>query len=490
MSDAGAWIALVAPLLLGAAMSARGALRRRPIAAVAEAWIDGMALLGGLLVLMARAGAPLTATSTLTAVGAAGTALWITRGILRRRAGPAASCVNESSSGIGSGARNRDGLNPGATLGGAVIGVALLLAAAHGLLTAGLAAGAPPVGADAYENWLLRARVIAVRGELPLDPASPYYLGGGRVGYPLGWPMLAAWPSILSGRWSDRFANLYGPAYLAALALLVAASVRERLGGAAAAAALVALLGLPLAGYQAARGGYADLPLAVHLTAGCAAMWDGSRGSRGRAASGGINLLFVVLLKREGLALFLVMLAGWFVGGRLQCVDVRGRGDPPWPPLSTGGEKKAAAAAAGAKAAMTAAAAVAAMVLAGLADLSYVGREAGSIGLRMDAIRPMMARLFTQDSWGVLWWIVTPLIAVAAARLRRREPAAVLQAGGLIGFVAFVFLFTANADFAINGWTFDRSVLQIAPAMMLFAAAGVAPDGTWRMGSPPSRSGF
>ena len=76
-------------------------------------------------------------------------------------------------------------------------------------------------------------------------------------------------------------------------------------------------------------------------------------------------------------------------------------------------------------------------------------------------------RLFVHDSWNIFWWFVAPVLPWAIYRLCRiGQSAAAAYITGLAAFTLFVFLFTPNAGFAVMGWTLDRSVMQVAPAIM------------------------
>lgn len=480
MNSAAILVAIAIPLLLGWAVSDWRSAPR-------HAWefrfvcdgVNGFAMTGIGLVLLGRLSVPLTPAWLILIFTGSATAILLLR---RWRVG-----LGQLRSGVDTRSRTQV-VPPQIRLQTLLM---LLFIAVHFVCAAGWMFD-PHVATDGYENWLLRSKVIATWRGVPLDVQSPYYLGGGRSGYPLAFPMLSAWPGLLGVPWSEATAHTYCViCYLLLGALLVQPYFsRARLPGAEL--LFIAVLSTPLLLRHVMLIGYADLPLMVHLTAAGLAMWAMQRGEPGRGVSACLNLLFIVLLKREGLLLCFIMLGAWVVAELFRGA----KADPPLPPPDTGGadallpsctqEGRGAvdSAASRSRSLLQAAMiAVGAVGLASLSDLSFVGREAASFGFRGDALWPIVQRLYTQDTWGLLWWIVTPLLPVAALRLwRDGERLPVLQVGGLLAFLIVVFLFSSNADFAINGWTFDRSVMQVMPLVVACCALGLPP-----LGAPPEQ---
>ena len=61
---------------------------------------------------------------------------------------------------------------------------------------------------DAWNNWNLRAKVIYVEQEIPLDKSDPFYLGGGIKSYPLNDGLWKVWIANMIGKWDENLAGL------------------------------------------------------------------------------------------------------------------------------------------------------------------------------------------------------------------------------------------------------------------------------------------
>lgn len=434
------------PLLLGRiAVWAFGPRHLNVFERWALAWLLGAALLSTIMVLIGRAGLALTGAGVAWApacvVVAFVAAGWVRQSRQRRKSPlisdtPSPQTAPRLSS--PSAARMMLRLLLGLMLTSRIVWVVADAAVVPERMT------------DAYENWFLRARVIAELGRVPLDPADPFYLGGGRVSYPLGMPMLAVWPALLRGGWDETIAHLIWPAHYVALIALIGGWAARRFRTDVGLPAAYLLASVPIIGVHAVRGGYADLLLAAHLAAASLAGWEATQSAQRRAWTAVMlgNLLFCVLLKREGLP-YCVLLASAAILQR----DDRSLGRRIAPALLV---------------------VLIAWLLARTADLSYVARELRGIGWRPEALPAIRQRLFTWDTWNLLWWFLTPAVAIAAFRLaRRKQWLPVLHALAISGFVLGVFLFTDNAAFAVNGWTFDRTMLQIAPTLLAMSLLGL-----------------
>lgn len=423
-------IAIAIPLLMGRLVVLLLRLERAGFAERwAQAWFGGAAILATMMVLVARFGLTISLVISLAMI----IALVIAASVARKNGEATRPTVSGQD----------DMTRSTATFRWWPVFAALIL-----LRVAWVVADArlvPEHMTDAVENWLLRAKVIVEnRGRVSTDPGAPYYLAGGRVSYPLGMPMLAAWPALLHGAWDERIVNTVWPVYYAALLALAGSATARRAGAAAGWITAYVLSSLPLPAIHAVRAGYADLLVAGHLLAACVLWCDAIDGRRrGAVALATLNTVFLVLLKREGLVLCVLLI--------VPVALMAARSARAWLGVAAMG--------------------AAAFALARLSDLSYVGTEVAGLGWHPEAIRAFRQRLFTWDTWGLLFWFLTPLLPLALWRMRRRLIA--IHCMALIGFVAFVFLFTANAAFAVNGWTFDRSVMQIVPVLVCATAFGL-----------------
>ncbi|MEE8169208.1 MAG: hypothetical protein V3T70_01555, partial [Phycisphaerae bacterium] len=437
-------VAVLAPLLLGrAAVAAIGPRAGNAAERWGHAWLLGMALLAAMMILLGFCGAPLTRTTLGIAVVVAAAVMAVV-GWRRARSGILPDNAPISNAPI---------VGPSWPM----VGGLCLLVALRIFWVAAEVRLVPEHFNDAYENWLLRGKVIAAQERLPLDRGDPFYLGGGRISYPLGMPLQAAWCGVLNGTWTERIVNPIWLAYFLALLAVVGGFLARRLGVAAGLAGAYVISSLPMVGIHAARSGYVDLLLAAHLTAACLMLWDDVDSRQPGARTAGLaHLLFCVLLKREGLLFFFIILLSWIVVSRVQRSRDRTASPRLWPTY--------------------AAAAIAALGLAAMADLTFLQREAAAIGFHSEAVGAIRTRLFAWDSWNLLWWFVAAGLPVAGWRLWRGSGRiVVVQAVLLLSLTLAVFVFTANAAFAVNGWTLDRSMLQIAPIALVAVMLGILP---------------
>lgn len=441
---------LGAPLLLGCvAVWAVGPRRLNVVERLALAWLLGAALLSTTMILLGRAGLSLTRTGVGATLAFVVVALVVAGCVRLSRTRPQPVGISDNSS-------SHAGLRFASPLVARFIlrPLLVLLLTMRIVWVVADAAIVPERMTDAYENWFLRAKVISELGRVPLDPDDPYYLGGGRVSYPLGMPMLAVWPALLRGGWDETTAHLVWPVYYLALLALIGGWAARRFGADIGLLAAYLLSSVPIIGVHAVRGGYADLLLSAHLAAACLAAWQATESNQRRAWRAVMlgNLLFCVLLKREGLP-YCVLLA---------LVGAYQRNGPP---LAR-------------RAASTLAVVVVAWLLARTADMSYVAPELSGINWHPESMAAIRQRLFTWDTWNLLWWLLAPAEVIATVRLaRRRQWLPALHALVLSGFVFGVFVLTDNAAFAVNGWTFDRTAMHIAPALLAMALFGLARPG-------------
>jgi len=311
---------------------------------------------------------------------------------------------------------------------------------------------------DAFAVWTLRAKAWSARQSLILDPADPFYLGGGaRTDYPPHASLLHAWPAIGLGEWNDIVVNLPWALVYSSAVLLVYAVARLTHGRLWGWVGAFALSGLPLFVVHASHAGYADVILAAHflLVVSTAFLADRAR-SLGhssdrvwRALSVGF-VLSLPLIKLEGVPLMVAAAVGLV----LQSGDGGKSGRRKrWPLL-------------------LAAVLVAVMVAAANQALrDYVA----STQLHVEAVGPVLSDLFLRGNWNLLWLLfwglaVAQISGVGAAPTRR------LSVMIMIPFVPFLYVLwcTDAWQFAVNRTADSRLFLALAPAAVLYVSVAAA----------------
>lgn len=182
----------------------------------------------------------------------------------------------------------------------AALALALALACAL-LVRTGvvLARGWPGYGWDGLSIWLLRAKLLILRDELPAALFSEPLIVGSHWDYPLLLPALLAWLARGAGLGVHQLALPLG-LILAALLPALAIGTLRTLPAALAAALALAPLAVPAVALRHFSG-YADPLLVLCATAGFAWSAAGAiRDDRVLGAAGGVALACAALTKNEG----------------------------------------------------------------------------------------------------------------------------------------------------------------------------------------------
>jgi len=259
-------------------------------------WAVGVAMFTSILFALYLAGVPCAVgvlPATLCAIGGVGLVVRFV-GVARQ----------EPSSAIAAG-------RTGALL------AALGITAGQVALATWMALRTPFAGEDSWAFWGLKARMFAGDGLPPSYFHDPTFLYT-HPDYPLNMPLAEGTIFRLEGGWGEPLAALFGPACLAALALLFAVGLARLYGCAVAALGLTMLVLIPLVSASAASD-YADLPLAMYL--GSAALylllwWRGHQPCD--AVVMGLLLGGAIWTKKEGTAVAAVALALYVAGEMLR----------------------------------------------------------------------------------------------------------------------------------------------------------------------------
>lgn len=312
----------------------------------------------------------------------------------------------------------------------------------------------PVRGDDAISIWLYRAKVVTLLDRLPLDLADPYYLGGAAPAYPIFLSLAAAWTPMVSGEWHETLAILPWPLFYISLLLLTAGGLRRLIGGLPAWIATYLVASLPLLLIHASRPGYADLPLAVFLTATILhlILWHESR-LRSDFVFAIVFALAAACLKREGPPLALIAVAGFLLTNLSMIRSL--------PSVENG-----------INAALVAAACILCLAV---VDFSEQTEVASQLAWQPGVFESLLRHAFQWSSLALFFPLVMAgLIAIAAFPSSAHRTTTANLVLAFIAFDAAIFFFTPQGRFALNDQTPSRLFLQIAPACILLLASSLA----------------
>lgn len=306
---------------------------------------------------------------------------------------------------------------------------------------------------------------------LPVAKAIHYFGSRSAIALPSGYPpfpgLILGWFGLLHRRWDEFAINLAYWNYYAALLCLFHAGLRRYAGRGLALAGTYLLSSLPLLLAHAVLIGYADLPMAVYLTAFGIYVHRYAREGRGS------DLVLAILF---ALCLPAIKLEGTFpyLGVAILCLlaaVLHRRGG------------SGAAAVAGASAALFIVGVAAILLLEmryGTEGPAFLAVIWGNI-VPGDHLSEIGGPLVEHFLWGYdNWMLVGPLAAAAFPLLvawRARGAEVVLaMAGGLV-LAAFVYLYVVGGAslWLVNGTVVNRSFLQIMPLLLFTVLVLIGP---------------
>ncbi|MBK1647751.1 hypothetical protein CKO36_03855 [Rhabdochromatium marinum] len=324
---------------------------------------------------------------------------------------------------------------------------------------------------DAWTTWAVRAQVWVQARELVPFIAPDLWLqqplGAAYAlqawDYPATVSLLATWPGLALGAWSDRAANL--PWLGSAMALALAFVGQARAWGASVLSTLLflwLLFSLPMLDTHIALAGYADLWLATALGMSFFAFLHWVRTNDRRQGLLALMLAFATLLmKHEGavwIGLFLpallvarrppVWLLGVIAGIGLALVAI-------W---FSGGVQLS-------------------LPLLGEVILSPTQLQVPGIGSFRLALsgswQPVLYHLFVLDNWHLLGALVPAALVLAVALMWRDRADRALRAGVLwvlsaLSAVYVLFFWTDASAWVLQGTSVNRILLQFSPALLFW----------------------
>lgn len=328
---------------------------------------------------------------------------------------------------------------------------------------------------DAWTTWTVRPKVWSeLRQWVPFvdpqrwlaDPTGAVYTIEAWT-YPATVPLVALWPTLAFGAWSETAANL--PWLGAALALGLGFYGQARYWGASPWIALLAtgaLGSLPILDTHIALAGYADVWMAAAFSLAAIAFlqWLWSR-DRAQAVLALPLALLGPLIKLEGAvwlclfvpALLVIRLRGWVLGATVGFVVALGA---VW--LLSGG--------------------VAFTTGLGefqlkpnLIQIPYLGRF--NLGYR-GVWEPVLKNFFVLANWHLFWYLALAAVVMAVPGLRaeRWRRVAAVFIGSCLSMLFMLFFFTDAQYWAKEYTSINRVFLEFVPALLFWMLTVFVPS--------------
>lgn len=294
---------------------------------------------------------------------------------------------------------------------------------------------------DTYHFWHFRAKYFFVEGSLGLEDDPAWMFGGEKIHYPIHLPLLKALLCRLAGGWSDSWALGVDLINFVAFLIIVYLFVKRISTHIVATITIYLITSLPLLGIHLSAG-FGDLTVAVYLGS-AVIFWERWRywGKMYDLAISGFLIAAAAWTKNDALALYIPVifiataLAGTWRANKVYMTAII---VPllPW------------------------------FIFKMIMGLAYNPNPTSHIfEFHPEALLLSLKVLFSFGSFGILWILLIPLLFWKCKPNVSR--ALWPMAWGCIIMVLSVYVFTENFRFLIIGTTFSRSLLQVAPLLII-----------------------
>lgn len=294
---------------------------------------------------------------------------------------------------------------------------------------------------DTYHFWHFRAKYFFVEGSLGLGDDPAWMFGGEKIHYPVHLPLLKALLCRLAGGWSDSWALGVDLINFTAFLIIVYLFLKRISTHIVATITVYLITSLPLLGIHLSAG-FGDLTVAVYLGSSVI-FWEKWRcyGKLNDLAISGVLIAAAAWTKNDALALYIpiIFIATAFAGSwRAKKVFAAAVIVPllPW------------------------------LTFKMIMGLAYNPNPTPHIfEFHSEALLLSLKALFSFGSFGILWILLIPLLFW---RCKPNISRALWPlAWGCILMVLSVYVFTENFRFLVIGTTFSRSLLQVAPLLII-----------------------
>ena len=319
----------------------------------------------------------------------------------------------------------------------------------------------PTVFWDAYTLWNLKAKAIYF-GNGALAAAREGLFEGPYSHYPLNLPIMRAWTALFIGEWDDSFINLHSVVLYLCLLGLVFSFLSRKTGKLRAIILTYVISAIPVMTYNV-LGGYADMAVGYYFLAANVMLYYWYKSGKTRLLIFlGILLSIAMFTKNEGTAIVFPALAITFFTALLQR-------RASW--------KNAAAGIA----LFLASTVLVSLWLKESQALQSILRISGvldsSIAFHPEGLYPFVYYVFVSRSHNIFWLVVVIVLALKGKRAFGSDER-LFFIPAVLSFCAvlFVFFFTPNVKWLINGTTINRTLLIVIPVLTLSLGLLLTPD--------------
>lgn len=323
----------------------------------------------------------------------------------------------------------------------------------------------PTIFWDAYTLWNYKAKVIYYAHGVSMNPADEGFLGGAYAHYPLNLPLIRAWTAFFTGEWDDSIVNLHAVVLFVCLLGLVFAVLKKEVGKLPAMVFTYILTGLPVLTYNVISG-YADIAVGYYFLASVIMLfyWHKTRNNKFLVFAGMISAI-AMFTKNEGVAIvlpavFLTFLSclfttrhSWkFILGSICSFFLSSFIILFW--LSKSG------------------------ALSAIIEISEI--RGTRFTFHTEGLMPLFHHLFLYRNFNIFWAGVILVMAIRWKKVFRPDARFfMIPALVSLSMVLYVFLFTSNVQWLINGTTINRTMVIVIPVLLVasgFLVAGEKAD--------------
>jgi len=326
-----------------------------------------------------------------------------------------------------------------------------------------MALSGPTVFNDAYTCWNYKAKVIYYTHTANMTSEGEGVLHERFNQYPLHLPIIRAWIAFCLGHWDDRFINLYSIILFICLLCLVFEFLKKMTGALNAMIFTYVLSAIPVLIYNFISG-YADATVGCFFLASLVMLfyWDRTEKMRYIFFSG-ILASVAMFTKNEGAAIVYPAILSTFllhlvfgqrswkqILGKLGLFILSSSLIVPWlmraPALNS--------------------------------IVAVSGIDNTAVSFHPEGLGPLMNNLFVFRSHNLFWsGIIVLLVWKWRAALRHAARFFLMPSALALCATLYVFLFTLNVAWLIDGTTINRTLLIVIPVLALAGGLLFVPAG-------------
>ncbi len=306
---------------------------------------------------------------------------------------------------------------------------------------------------DAYTTWNYKAKIIYYSSAADVTINGERIFQGPFPHYPLHLPIMRAWIAFVVGQWDETFVNLHSFVVFLCLITMAYEFLRKMIGSMRALLFTAILTGIPVLIYNVVSG-YADLAVGYFFLAATIMLFYWQKTGRYRLLIySGILLSTAMFSKLEGIAIvfpaLFIALLSYLLTARQTWKDTLGS--------------------------MGLFILSSALVVLWLKDsqalnalIAVFGVNGSAVSFHPEGLIPLLKNLFVYRSHNLFWFGILFLFLWKGRTALRPDARFFLIPSVLaLAAILFVFLFTSNIAWLLNGTTINRTMLIVIPMLTI-----------------------